>query len=215
MIAVGTVVAIAYLLGSIPFGFLLVRIFRKEDIRAVGSGNIGATNVVRSGAKGLGALTFLLDAAKGYAAVALVLSEPRGHVVFYPAPAAAVLGGLPAIAAMAAVLGHMYPVWLRFKGGKGVATAFGVFVALSPWAALIGLAIFVAVMAVWRYVSLASIASAAAFPVLALWFGRGAWTPLFVAAVAGIPALVIVKHRGNIQRLAAGTEYRFGKAKAV
>jgi len=201
---------IAYLLGSIPFGFLLVRIFRKEDIRTVGSGNIGATNVVRSGAKGLGALTFLLDAAKGYFAVALV-----GRLVFMPSPPVAVLVSLSAVAAIFAVLGHMYPVWLRFRGGKGVATAFGVFVALSPWAALIGLAIFVAVMAIWRYVSLASIASAVAFPILALWFGRGEWSALFVMAVVGIPALVIVKHRGNIRRLVAGTEYRFGKGKAA
>jgi glycerol-3-phosphate acyltransferase PlsY len=209
MIAVGTVAIIGYLLGSIPFGYLLVRIFRKKDIRAVGSGNIGATNVVRSGAKGLGALTFLLDAAKGYAAVALA-----GHAAFYSAPPVVSLG-LRSIAAMAAVVGHMHPVWLGFKGGKGVATAFGVFVALSPWAALLGLAIFVAVMAIWRYVSLASIASAAAFPILALCLGRRAWSPLFAVAVVGIPLLVIAKHGQNIRRLVAGTEYRFGKAGAA
>jgi len=209
MIAFGicvTVAGIAYLLGSIPFGFLLVRVFRKEDIRTVGSGNIGATNVVRSGAKGLGALTFVLDAAKGYVAVFAakwVLGDWFGGTDLF------------AIAAIFAVLGHMYPVWLRFKGGKGVATAFGVFLALSPWAALLGLAVFVVVMAIWRYVSLASIASAVVFPVLALWFARGAWTALLVAAVVGIPLLVIVKHRQNIRRLLAGTEYRFGRAKTV
>jgi glycerol-3-phosphate acyltransferase PlsY len=213
MIAAGSflvVAAIGYLLGSIPFGFLLVLVFRKEDIRSKGSGNIGATNVVRSGAKGLGALTFLLDAAKGYVAVfAAPWVAERLFGVGFPGL------DLSAVAAMAAVLGHMYPVWLRFKGGKGVATAFGVFLALSPRAALLGLAVFIAVMLVWRYVSLASIASAVAFPIVALWLSRGQETPLFVAAVALVPLLVIVKHRQNIQRLLQGTEYRFGKAKAA
>jgi len=209
MIAAGiclTVAVIAYLLGSIPFGYLLVLIFRKEDIRTRGSGNIGATNVVRSGAKGLGALTFLLDAAKGYVAVFAAgwLLGP-----WFAGP------DNQAIGAMAAVLGHMYPVWLRFKGGKGVATAFGVFLALSPRAALIGLAIFIVVMLICRYVSLASIASAIAFPILALLLNRGPRTPLFIAAVVFIPLLVIVKHRQNIQRLINGTEYRFSKAKAA
>ena len=119
------VALVAYVLGSIPFGFLLVWLFRKEDIRSKGSGNIGATNVVRSGAKGLGALTFLLDACKGY--VAALLAVQIGLLpVLAPAPRA----NIAAVAAMCAVLGHMYTVWLGFKGGKGVATAFGVFVAL-------------------------------------------------------------------------------------
>jgi acyl phosphate:glycerol-3-phosphate acyltransferase len=209
MIAAGMVLIvalIAYLLGSIPFGFLLVLLFRNEDIRAKGSGNIGATNVVRSGGKGLGALTFLLDAAKGYVAV-FAAKWLLGD--WFTGP------DLYAIAAIAAVLGHMYPVWLRFKGGKGVATAFGVFLALSPRAALIGLAIFIIVMLIWRYVSLASIASAVAFPILALWLIRSRQTPFFIAAVVFIPLLVVVKHRQNIQRLLHGTEYRFGKAKAA
>jgi len=198
------VASLAYLLGSIPFGFLLVRVFRKQDIRAVGSGNIGATNVVRSGAKGLGALTFLLDAAKGCVAVFAAqwllggrFSDPDLH----------------AVAALFAVLGHMYPVWLRFKGGKGVATAFGVFLALSPVAALLGLGVFVVVLQIWRYVSLASIVSAVAFPVAALFLSRGRATPLLTAVTVFLPALVIVKHRANIQRLRSGTEYRFGKKK--
>jgi len=193
------VAAFAYLLGSIPFGYILVRLFRKEDIRTLGSGNIGATNVVRSGAKGLGALTFLLDAAKGYLAVFAVIM---------------VIGGLEvaAVAALFAVLGHMYPVWLRFKGGKGVATAFGVFLALSPTAAFAGFAIFVVVLLIWRYVSLASIVSAVAFPIIALLVVKDR-TPLFVTVVILIPLLVILKHRQNIQRLLQGTEYRFGKPK--
>jgi len=215
MIAAGIcliVAVIAYLLGSIPFGFLLVRIFRKEDIRTVGSGNIGATNVIRSGAKGLGALTFLLDAVKGYVAV-FAARQLIFEVVFWPSPPEALLFGLPAIAALFAVLGHMYPVWLRFKGGKGVATAFGVFLALSPQAALAGLAIFIVVFVIWRYVSLASIVSAIAFPITALLLARDHLTSLFTTVVVLIPLLVIVKHRQNIQRLLNGAEYRFGKPK--
>jgi acyl phosphate:glycerol-3-phosphate acyltransferase len=208
MIATGMILivaVIAYLLGSIPFGFLLVLVFRKEDIRTKGSGNIGATNVVRSGAKGLGALTFLLDAAKGYVAVfapGWLLGD------WFSGP------NIHAIAALFAIVGHMYPVWLRFKGGKGVATAFGVFLALSPVAALIGLAIFLVVFVVWRYVSLASIASAVVFPIAALLIARGQMTPLLVAVTVLVPLVVIVKHHQNISRLLRGTEYRFGRAKS-
>ncbi len=187
----------AYLLGSIPWGYLLVRTFRKQDIRATGSGNIGATNVVRSGAKGLGALTFLLDAAKGWAAVVLA-----AH--FFGQQAAL-------LAAMCALLGHIYPVWLGFKGGKGVATAFGVFLALAPPIALLSLAVFILSVAAFRIVSLASILGAAVIPVLAFALpphaGRG-WAAM-AALIAG-PLLVIVKHHANIRRLLAGTEYRFG-----
>ena len=198
------VAAVAYLLGSIPFGFLLVLTFRKEDIRTKGSGNIGATNVVRSGAKGLGALTFLLDAAKGYVAV-FAAGWFLGTRFATP--------DLYAIAGVCAILGHMYPVWLRFKGGKGVATAFGVFLALSPIAALIGLAIFLIVFLIWRYVSLASIVSAVAFPIAALLLARGQTTPLLTAVVVLIPLVVIVKHHQSISRLMHGTEYRFGGPK--
>ena len=198
------VVVIAYLLGSIPFGFLLVLAFRKEDIRTKGSGNIGATNVVRSGAKGLGALTFLLDAAKGYVAV-FAAGWLLGN--WFTGP------NLYAVAGVFAILGHMYPVWLRFKGGKGVATAFGVFLALSPIAALIGLGVFLLVFLISRYVSLASIVSAVVFPVAALLLARGRATPLLIAVIVFIPLLVIAKHHQNISRLLHGTEYRFGKPK--
>ena len=187
----------AYLLWSIPWCYLLVRLFRKEDIRATGSGNIGATNVVRSGAKGLGALTFLLDAAKGWAAVALA-----AHLF---GPRAAALG------AMCALLGHIYPVWLGFKGGKGVATALGVFLALAPPIALASLAVFILSVAAFRIVSLASILGAVVIPVLAFALpphgARG--VPAMAAMVAG-PLLVILKHHANIRRLLEGTEYRFG-----
>src|SRR5579862_6078097 len=133
---------IAYLLGSIPFGYVLVRLFRKEDIRETGSGNIGATNVVRSGAKGLGALTFLLDALKGYVAV-LVGGWVLDLHLFQQIP----LQDATAVAALAAIAGHIFPVWLGFKGGKGVATAFGVFIAIAWLPAVFSLSVFVVVFA--------------------------------------------------------------------
>ena len=197
----------AYLLGSIPFGFLLVRIFRKEDIRSKGSGNIGATNVIRSGAKGLGALTFLLDVCKGYLAVLLV-----GYLA---ARIAVPYGNAVALGAIAAILGHIYTVWLRFKGGKGVATAFGVFLALSPWAALASLAVFAVVFALSRYVSLASIIGAAAFPAFALLLPHPPYIVWLTAVTFLAPLIIIAKHHENIGRLLHGTEYRFGKAKAA
>ena len=195
----------AYLLGSIPFGFVLVRLFRKEDIRSTGSGNIGATNVIRSGAKGLGALTFLLDACKGYFAVWLA-----GHFA-----GSLPYGNAAAVAALFAVLGHIYTVWLGFKGGKGVATAFGVFLAIAPWSALASLAVFAAALALARYVSLASILGAAAFPVFALLLRHRAYGMWLTVAIFLVPAMVIAKHHQNIARLLKGTEYRFGKAKAA
>lgn len=198
-----------YLLGSIPFGYLLVRLFRNEDIREMGSGNIGATNVIRSGAKGLGLLTFLLDACKGYVAVAgVVWAMQAGGLL----PEAA--QDARAVAAVAAILGHIFPVWLHFKGGKGVATALGAFLALIPYAALAGLGVFAAVLVLSRYVSLASILAAAAFPFFGLLFTHNR-TPLFTAVMFLVPLLVIVKHRQNILRLLHGTEYRFGKAKVT
>jgi acyl phosphate:glycerol-3-phosphate acyltransferase len=199
----------AYLLGSIPFGFLLVFFFRDEDIRTKGSGNIGATNVVRSGAKGLGALTFLLDAFKGYVAVIVA-----GWILAWMGNSTISLQDAQAIAAAFAIVGHMHPAWLRFRGGKGVATAFGVFLALSPVAALIGLAVFLIVFLIWRYVSLASIVSAVVFPIAALLLAHGQTTLLSAVVIVFVPVLVIVKHHQNIGRLLKGTEYRFGKAKS-
>ena len=133
------IVVAAYLLGSIPTGYLLVRFFRKQDIRSLGSGNIGATNVIRSGAKGLGAATFLFDLLKGVMAV--LVGARLATVGFPPIP----LHNAEALAALCAVLGHMFPIWLNLKGGKGVATAFGVFMVLVPYAALGALAVFVVV----------------------------------------------------------------------
>ncbi len=200
---------VAYLLGSVPFGYLLVRFFRKEDIREKGSGNIGATNVMRSGSKGLGAVTFLLDVLKGFYAVWLTgACAGRADLV------SDVHANGIAIAAFCVVLGHIFPLWLRFKGGKGVSTAFGVFIALAPWASLAALGVFVLAFAASRYVSLGSILSAVAFPIFALLFPHQPRTALETAVLFVVPIIVIVKHHQNIGRLMSGTEYRFGKRAA-
>ncbi len=211
--------AIAYLLGSIPFGYLLVLTFRKEDIRETGSGNIGATNVIRSGARWLGMATLVLDAAKGYAAVALSqLLLPAQH-------SAAMRIDVLAVAATFAVLGHIYPVWLGFKGGKGVATALGVYLALMPPAVIGALLLFLLVMLSTKYVSLASILAAASFPVFGSLMANTAlaftgvpgphwfWTPTLVACALIVPGILIAKHHANIRRLMSRTEYRIGDKK--
>ena len=210
---------VAYLLGSIPWGYILVRAFRHEDIRATGSGNIGATNVVRSGAKGLGALTFVLDAAKGWVAVVFatgVLPMLPARWVQHDAAYTFHVAVAASLAAMCALLGHIFPVWLGFRGGKGVATAFGVFLALAWPIALISLSIFVLSLALFRIVSLASILGAVAIPLAALaldtHLGLG-WARL-TALILG-PLLVILKHHANILRLLAGTEYRFGSKRTA
>ena len=200
------VVSGSYLLGSIPFGFLLVWLVRKEDIRTTGSGNIGATNVLRSGAKKLGVLTFILDGAKGYAAVMVAELLARGKD-----PTS--LRHLAITAGLFVILGHMFPVWLHFKGGKGVATAFGVFVALCLPAALSALALWGAVVALTRYVSLASILAAVVLPFLTLWLSPGMYGYVSGAAMFACCWIVIAKHRANIVRLMRGTEHRFGASR--
>jgi glycerol-3-phosphate acyltransferase PlsY len=180
---------------------------RKQDIRNVGSGNIGATNVLRSGAKGLGAATFLFDVLKGAMAVvagARLASVGFPHIQLHYAEA---------LAALCAVLGHMFPIWLGLRGGKGVATAFGVFLVMVPYAALGSLAVFVIVMALFRYVSLASILSTAAFPLFAWLAAPWARNYLIMAIIGIVSGLILVKHYPNILRLMAGTEYRFGEKK--
>ncbi len=207
--------AIAYVLGSIPFGYLLVRTFRKQDIRALGSGNIGATNVARSGARGLAIATLLLDCLKGAAAVLLAFFLAR-HVGLaqHPGLDRAAAFNLACAAAIAVTIGHVFPVWLQFRGGKGVATALGVFLVLSPAIIVCALLLFLAVFTITRYVSLASVLAAAAIPV-ASWFFLGARTPWSIATFLGIPLLVILKHHANIRRLVSGTESRFGAPKAA
>jgi glycerol-3-phosphate acyltransferase PlsY len=202
-----SIVAGAYLLGSIPSGYLLMRFVRKQDIRSLGSGNIGATNVLRSGARGLGAATFLFDMLKG--ALAVLLGARLATIGFPPLQ----VHSAEALAAVCAVLGHMFPIWLGLRGGKGVATAFGVFVVLAPWAALGSLAVFIVVFALSRFVSLASILSSAAFPPLAWWLAPYSRTPIVFGIMLFVAALIIIKHAQNIQRLIAGTEYRFGSSK--
>lgn len=195
-------IPLAYLLGSIPFGYVLVKTFRKEDIRASGSGNIGATNVARSGAKGLAIATLLLDLGKAFVAVKIAQHIAPGNY------------DIAAAAAVAAILGHIFPAWLGFRGGKGVASALGVFLALSWPTALSTLAIFIVIFALTRYVSLASIISAAALPLLGLHFVAER-TPVVIAGFIVIPVLIIAKHHQNIRRLLSGTENRFGSRKAA
>ncbi|MGA8743889.1 MAG: glycerol-3-phosphate 1-O-acyltransferase PlsY [Terracidiphilus sp.] len=199
------IVALSYLLGSIPTGYLLVKLFLHEDIRSVGSGNIGATNVLRSGGKGLGAATFLLDVVKAAAAVwlgALLASILVPSMPFRDAQA---------LAAVSAVLGNMFPVWLRFRGGKGVSTGFGVFLAAAPLAALSSIVLFTVVLLVTRYVSLASILGAASFPIFAWFMVRGDRPAPYIAAQIVVALLIILRHHQNIRRLVTGTENRFGR----
>jgi len=189
---------VGYLLGSIPFGFLLVRIFKGEDVRASGSGNIGATNVARKSPV-LGVATLLLDAAKGLAAVLA---------------ARALFGGphqplIMTTAAFFAVLGHLFPVWLKFRGGKGVATSLGAFILLTPKSIVCMVGLFLIIAIAFRYVSLGSVAVAAAFPLLA-WALHEYADPRQLIFIALVSALVIWRHRQNIGRLAAGTESKFG-----
>ena len=208
-LAILLIVAAAYLLGSIPTGYLLVRVFRHQDIRSVGSGNIGATNVLRTGGKGLGVVTFLLDMLKGCAAVGL--GALLGGYLLPAEP----LRSMEAVAALCAVLGHMFPIWLRFRGGKGVATGFGVFLVAAPWAALAAIAVFALVLLLSRYVSLASILGAACFPAFAWYLVHGSKPAFFVAVQAAVSMLIILKHHQNIRRLLAGTESRFGAKKTA
>ncbi len=208
------IIAVSYLLGSIPFGYLLVRIFRGQDVRQTGSGNIGATNVARTGSKGLAIATLLLDALKGYVAVAHVFFLAAHHPDHVPDYGSYSVYILAALAGFCAIVGHMFPVWLRFKGGKGVATAVGAFLGIAPLAVLVVLAIFVVVVATTRYISLGSTIGAVAFPVAAWWLEpetRSAVVMLFISASS---LLIIVRHKDNIRRLLAGNENRFGGGKS-
>src|SRR5215475_12482760 len=184
-------IAAAYLLGSIPFGLILAKILGGKDVRKSGSGNIGATNVTRAAGPAAGILTLLLDAAKGWLAVLIAGRSPHAGA------------GLMALAGLLALVGHCFPVWLRFKGGKGVATAAGVFGALCPAAMVAALMFFVLVVGFWRYVSLGSLAAAAALPLLVylLWAPHFAPPESVTLSALGSAGLVIFQHRGNIARL--------------
>jgi glycerol-3-phosphate acyltransferase PlsY len=186
------IVIVAYLIGSIPFGYLIVRKKMGADIRQTGSGGTGATNVSRRAGKAAGVLTLILDAAKGCAAVLIAKALTGDDWVI-------------AAAAIAALVGHIFPVWLGFRGGKGVATGVGIFLVLAPIALLCAGVIFVAIVALTRYVSLGSIIAAMLIPVF-VWL-QSDLRPLMTAAIVGA-ALIVFAHRGNIQRLASGTESR-------
>ncbi len=187
--------AIGYLLGTVPFGYLLVRIFRGQDVRQMGSGNIGATNVSRTSPV-LGVLTLVLDGLKGLAAVEITRALFPGQEFLLGA------------AAVHASLGHMFPLWLRFRGGKGVATGLGSFALLVPKTILMMIGVFIAIFLICRFVSLASIVTVALFPIL-IWV----FEPLKRMPLAGFAALssllIISKHHDNIRRLLARTEPRF------
>ncbi len=192
--------ALAYLLGSIPFGLLIVKASGGGDIRATGSGNIGAANVARNAGAVAGVLTLLLDAGKGSFAVWLASRQTGGNIRWIMA------------AGVAAVVGHIFPIWLKFKGGKGVATGLGVMLPICWQAVAAGAVIWLLVVSFWRYSSLGSISAAAALPVLVYLFYAPPHAPPTVvgAGVILVVALIIGKHHQNIRRLIDGTEARLG-----
>ena len=184
---------LGYLLGSIPFGLILTRLAGTEDLRSIGSGNIGATNVLRTGRKGLAAATLLLDALKGTVAVIIA-----GYVA---GAEAAMLAGLGAF------LGHLFPVWLKFKGGKGVAVYIGILIGLFWPAAIVFCALWLITAVISRYSSLSALVASFVTPILLWWFGHLALAALFVL----LTVLLFTMHRANISRLLAGTEGKIGK----
>ncbi len=191
-----TFLLLSYLLGSIPFGLVVARVVAGVDVRHAGSGNIGATNVMRTAGRRLGGLTLLLDAAKGGIPVgvtALVLELPHD-------------AGWPAAAGLAAFLGHVFPVWLAFRGGKGVATAFGAFVVLTPWLALFAAVVFAASVGLTGIASLSSMLAAAALTAGCAAF-HGPESPVTKVSLV-VLAVVVVRHQSNIRRMVRGVEPR-------
>lgn len=184
---------IGYLLGSIPFGLVLTRLAGTQDLRSIGSGNIGATNVLRTGRKGLAAATLLLDALKGTAAVVIALR----------------IGGLDAalLAGLGAFLGHLFPVWLKFRGGKGVAVYIGILLGLIPAGALVFCLLWLATAFTTRYSSLSALVAAFVTPLFLWWFSEPKLTSLFVV----LTLLLFYMHRENIKRLQSGKEGRIGE----
>jgi glycerol-3-phosphate acyltransferase PlsY len=201
--------ALAYLVGAVPFGYLFVKLKTGQDVRTLGSGNIGATNVARVLGTAWFVPVFILDFLKGFAPV---FWGAPWVARMWPCPVCTNLPtALAILYGLLAMLGHMFPVYLRFRGGKGVATVAGILFAMNWMAALVGLGVFLLAFLPSRYISLGSIAGALAVPV-ANHFTKGHWMLTVFFAVAGL--LVIVRHRGNIARLLAGTETKFGKKPA-
>jgi len=196
-IYIGTMIG-AYLLGSIPFGLVLGRRIAGVDITTVGSGNIGAANVAREVGIAWGLVTLLLDALKGFI--------PVGAVVFFLPSSPETEEILQGLVGLAALLGHQFPVYNRFKGGKGVATCLGVFLAISPISCMFSGAIFLGVVATWRYISLGSMAAALSLPG---WLSIGDHSDLLIVASIGMSLLITFRHRDNIQRLFKGNEPRW------
>jgi glycerol-3-phosphate acyltransferase PlsY len=193
-----SVAALAYLAGSIPFSYLVARVFGVRDVRKEGSGNVGATNVLRTAGRSAGVLALGLDVLKGVVPVlAATRLDPPGD--------------WPELAAVMAVLGHLFPVWLGFRGGKGVATGAGAFLALAPRASVLALAVFLVTAAISRFVSLGSVVAAASLPFLMWLLGARAVSCLAAGAVA---VLIIARHRENLRRLIAGRERRLGAPRA-
>lgn len=192
------VFVVAYLIGSVPFSYLVARRWGVADVRKVGSGNVGAANVMRSAGKTAGIVAFALDFAKGAGAALLAISLTPSET-------------LQPAAAAAAVAGHMYPLWLRFKGGKGVATGAGAFLPLAPLATAFALGAFALTLALTRYVSVASVTGAVALALVALVVGS---SPPLGAAAAGVALLIVWKHRSNFERIARGAEPRLGATRS-
>jgi len=190
-----SVVAIAYLIGGIPFGFLLVKLTTGKDVRAEGSGNIGATNVLRTTGRGVAVATLLLDIAKGFFAVWLAAELSNNDPL------------LTALAALAVMAGHAYPVFLKFRGGKAVASFIGAFLYLTPFPLLSALLVFLAVVAATRYISAGSIIAAAAFP-FGVWLIEHPPLPIFLASLAA-GAFIVYRHRENLRRIRLGKENVF------
>lgn len=189
------IIAGAYLIGSVPFALILARRWGATDLRRIGSGNLGAANVLRTSGVAAGVLVAALDVAKGVASVLLAQRLSGGGAT------------APAVAGIAAVVGHVYPVWLGFRGGKGVATACGAFAILTPFAVVPSLGIFVAGVWITRYISVGSVLASAALPPIAYAVGSSLAA---VAAALAVSALIVFRHRSNLRRVKMGTERRIG-----
>ena len=211
MVSLATIIIVSYLLGSIPFGYIAGRI-AGIDIRTAGSGNVGATNVVRILGKRYGYPVFALDVLKGFGAVKISMLIAPGRPPEWNSPE---IFGI--LAAMSSVLGHLYPPWLKFEGGKGVATSAGALLALTPLATLIGVSIWIIVFWLTRYVSLASIVAAVVLPIVILMVkshDQNSGKPLVYSSVC-VAAVIIWRHRSNLSRLMRGTEPRFTRKREL